>query len=512
MAIASGKQTAFAPRGAAAQALLRTTRWSSSHEQAQFPAFDPATDRCIAIVQGSGEAEVAAALQAARTAFDRDWRWRPVSERSRMLNEAARVIRQNSEELAQLVAMQTGILLSDARNVDVEECIQSFNYFGGAAVTLPHGLVDGGNYRDEIHAEPYGVVAVLTPTAGPLLYAGAKLAPALVAGNTVVLKPSCGSALAIIRLIELIAPIFPSGVLQLVLGPGEEIGQALVRNPLVNKVSITGTTEAGQAVLRTAADKVVPTILQLSSRNAIIVFDDADLNQALRATLEGAFSNHGEARTATPRILVQKHVHDRFLRQLAHAVPRLRVGDGANQATHIGPMSSRERQQTALRHIEAACEQGARIVARAAVPTTAPLRQGYFVAPTLLANVQPHMTIVREPVAAPVACVMSFSTADEAIAMANNSDFGLLAAVFTQNAAVADDVSRRLEVGVVHVNNFQRLGCSTILLTGIKATGFGHEERSLATLGEFTRQRVVRVITQPSGRRYWEAVDELLGG
>jgi acyl-CoA reductase-like NAD-dependent aldehyde dehydrogenase len=492
--------------------LLRTSRWSSVNEQAQFPVFDPATDRCIAIVQGGDDAQVAAALRAARAAFDRNWRWRPVSERSRMLNEAARVIRQHSDELAQLVAVQTGMLLSDARNVDVEECIQAFRYFGSAAITLPSALVDGGNYQDRIHAEPYGVVAVLTPTCWPLQYVGAKLAPALLAGNTVVLKPSCGSALAVIRLVELIAPIFPSDVLQLLLGRGEAVGQALVRHPLVSKVSVTGTTEVGQAVLQAAVDKVMPTILQLSSCNAIIVFDDADLNLALRATLEGAFSNHGEARSATPRILVQRRIHDRFLQQLARTVPRLKAGDGADPTTHTGPMSSRERQQQALRSIEAACEQGACIVAQAAMPNAASLSNGYFVPPTLLAKVQPHMMIVREPVNAPVACVMAFNTTDDAIAMTNDSRFGLLAAVFTQNAAVATDVSRRLDVGAVYVNNFQRLGSSAMPATGVKATGFGHEERCMATLAEFTRQHVVRVITQPTSTHYWAAVDELLGG
>jgi acyl-CoA reductase-like NAD-dependent aldehyde dehydrogenase len=260
-----------------------------------------------------------------------------------------------------------------------------------------------------------------------------------------------------------------------------------------------------------AADKVMPAIVQLSSRNAAIVFDDADLNLALRATLEGAFANHGETRTAIPRILVQRRIHDRFLQQLARAVPRLKVGDGADPATHIGPMSSRERQQLVLHHIEAACAQGARVVAKAAVPTTPPLCNGYFVPPTLLANVRPQMTIARDAIGGPVACVMSFDTMEEAIAMANDSQYGLLAAVFTENAVTAREVSRRLDVGAVYVNNFQRIGCNAMPFTGIKATGFGREERSLATLGEFTRQRVVRVITQP-GSHYWAAVDVLLGG
>lgn len=512
MAIAPGNPVAFAPRGASVKSLLRAARWSSADEQAQFPVFDPATDRCIAVMQGSGEAEVAAAIEAARIAFDRDWRWRSVGQRSRMLNEAARVIRQHAEELAQLVAVQTGMLLSEARSNDVEECIQSFRYFGSAAVTLPNALMDGGNYHDELHAEPYGVVAVLTPAMSPLLYAGAKLAPALVAGNTVVIKPGCGSALAVVRLVELIAPIFPSDVLQLLLGRGDEVGRALVRHPLVSKVSVTGATDVGQSILRVAADKVMPTIAQLSTSNALVVFDDADLNLVLRAVLEGAFANHGESRAATPRILVQRHIHDRFLRLLSRAVPRLKVGDGAHPATHIGPLSSRERQQQALSRIESACVQGARIVAQASVPELPPLRQGYFVPPTVLANVQPDMAIVREPVAAPVACVMAFNTTEDAIAMANNSKFGLLAAVFTQNAALANEVSRRLEVGAVFVNNLQRSGCNATPVTGTRASGFGHEERSLSTLSEYTRQRVLRVITQPGSGHYWAAVDELLGG
>ncbi|MGE0114183.1 MAG: aldehyde dehydrogenase [Steroidobacteraceae bacterium] len=491
---------------------VRLSRWSSSREEDQFPVFNPATDRMIVMVQGSGLAEVDGAVLAAKTAFERDWRWRPVNERSHMLHEAARVIRQHAEELAQLTTIQTGMLIGLSRSIDVEECINAFRYFGSAAVTMPNGFVDGGTYHDRIMAEPYGVVAALTPTAWPLLYASAKLAPALVAGNTVVLKPSCASSLPVTRLIELIAPIFPSGVLQLVLGQGTSVGQALVEHPLISKVSFTGDTAVGRAVLHTAADKVMPAIMQLGSRNAIMVFDDADLNLALRAILEGAYSNQGEARTALPRVLLQRRIHERLLSQLTSAVPRLQVGDSMNPATHVGPLSCRERQQLALQQIAAACAAGARIAAQASVPMGEPLCNGYFVPPTVLADVRSDMSIVHEEVFGPVACIMSFNSVDEGIAMANDSRYGLLAVAFTQSTTTATHLSRRLEVGTIYLNNYQCIGYTAMPFNGTKATGYGREEGSLEALREYTRQRVVRVPTQSENNRYWPVVDEILAG
>lgn len=492
--------------------LVRASRWSSDREQDQFPVFDPATDRTIALVQGSGEAEVDAAVSAAKTAFERDWRWRTVSERSHLIHEAARVIREHTDELAQLTAAQTGMLLSDARNVDVDLCASAFRYFGSASVAMPNGFTDGGSYHDHILAEPFGVVGVLTPTTWPLMYIGAKLAPALVAGNTVVLKPSCGGALAAARLIELIAPIFPSGVVQLLLGEGETVGRALVEHPLISKVSFTGDTAVGRTILHRAADKVMPAVMQLGSRNAIVVFDDADLVQALRAVLEGAFLNHGEARTALPRVLLQRNIHDRIVTQLVRAVARLKVGDGMLAGTHIGPMSSRARQQLAMQHIAAACAAGARIAVQAPVPKHSPLCDGYFVPPTVLVDVRPDMSIVREPIYGPLACITAFNSADDAIAITNDSDYGMLAVAYTQNNAVAAQLSQRLEVGAVYLNNFQRIGGTGLAFNGTKATGFGREERNLETLREYTRQRVVRVPTQIPSTHYWSVVDEILAG
>lgn len=502
----------FATAAARLEEPVRASRWSSNLAQDQFPVFDPATDRTIAMIQGSGVVETDAAVSAAKTAFERDWRWRSVAERCRLLHEAARVIREHADELAQLTAAQTGMLFSESRNIDVDQCASAFRYFGSASVAMPNGFADGGSYHDHLLAEPYGVVGVITPTPWPLKYIGAKLAPALVAGNTVVLKPSCGSSLVVAHLIELIAPIFPSGVLQLLLGKGETVGRTLVEHPLVSKVSFTGDTVVGETILHMAADKIMPTIMQLGSRNTIIVFDDADLVQALRAILEGAYSNHGETRTGLPRVLLQRNIHDRIVAQLVRAVPRLKVGDGMLAGTHAGPMSSRERQQLALQQITAACAAGARIAAQAPVPKTAPLRDGYFVPPTVLVDVRPEMSIVRETIYGPIACVMPFNSADEAVAIANDTRYGLMAAIFTKNNAQATQLSRRLEVGAVYLNNFQRFGNTAMPVNGIKATGYGCEERSLETLREYTRQRVVRMPTQTENTHYWSVVDEILAG
>ncbi|MGC3982282.1 MAG: aldehyde dehydrogenase family protein [Steroidobacteraceae bacterium] len=495
------------------EATVRLSRWSSHTDEDRFPIFNPATGRVIALVQGCGLAEVDTAVRASRMAFERDWRHRLVSERSHLLSEAARVIRQHGEELAQLIAAQNGTLIGEALNIDVDQCAKAFRYFGSAAVVLPNGFTDGGSYHDHVLAEPYGVIGVLTPTASPLLYVGAKLAPALVAGNTVVLKPSCGSTLAVTRLIELIAPIFPSGVLQLVLGPGATVGRALVDHPLVSKISFTGNTEVGKDILRRAADKVMPAIVQLGSQNAVIVCDDANPMLALRAIIEGVYANHGETRTALRRVFLQRRIHDRILAQLALAVSRFKVGDGLRADTQLGPMSSLDRQQSALQQIAAARAAGARLVAQADLSKDEALQEGYFVPPTVLADVRQNMSIMQEAFSGPIACVAAFNSVDEAIAMANDSQYGLLAVVFTGNNEAAARFGSRLEVSMVYLNNFQRIGHATVAPSGgSKASGCGREDCSLDTLREYTQQRIVRTPTQIASEHYWSVVDDVLSG
>lgn len=490
---------------------LIATRWSSKREEDAFVVMNPAIDQVIATVYASGNIEVDAAVKASRAAFEKSWRGRPFNERSQMLLAAAKVLREHADALAQLETRENGKVHALARCGDIEECINTFEFFGGiSADSVPNSFVDGGHYYDQIVAEPYGVVAAIIPSNWPALHLASKLAPALLAGNTVVLKPSTTAPLTALRIIDLIAPIFPSGVVQVVLGSGQSVGHQLVTHPLVRKITFTGSTPAGIEVLKHAAKNVTPAIAVLSGKNAAIVFDDADENAAVRAVLEGAFLNQGETRSATSLILLQRRIHERVLPQLIKATLRLRVGDGFDPCTHLGPVVSRQRQQQVLRYIDDAIAQGARLVAQAQPPMVEPLSNGYFVPPTLLSDVTREMAVVRNEIMGPVAAVMSFNTVEDAVSIVNESEFGMLAVVFTQNHALATQLSRRLEVGTVYLNNFQRLGLS-MPFKGIKATGYGREERTVQSLREYTSQRLVRTATGTGQPRYWPVIDELLG-
>jgi acyl-CoA reductase-like NAD-dependent aldehyde dehydrogenase len=487
------------------------TRWSSHRDEDSFVVMNPATAQAIATVHGSGRAEVVAAVKASSAAFEKNWHGRAFAERSQMLLAAAKTIREHADELAHLETSENGKVYTLARHVDLEGCISTFEFFGSiSANSVPNSFVDGAHYYDQLLAEPYGVIAAIIPSNWPAQHLAAKLAPALLAGNTVVLKPCSAAPLTALRIIDLIAPIFPNGVVQIVLGEGGNVGQALVSHPEVRKITFTGSTPTGIAVLKSAAEHVTPTISMLSGKNAAIVFDDADENAAVRALLEGAFLNQGEARSATSLILVQRRVHDRVVAQLAKAIARLRVGNGFDPHTHIGPVISRARQQHILKCIDSAVAQGARIAAQARVPTSKPFSEGYFVPPTLLTNVTADMAVAREEIMGPVAAVMSFSTVEEAVAIVNSSEFGMLAVVFTQNHNLATRLSRRLDVGTVYLNNFQRLGLG-MSFNGIKATGYGREERTLEVLREYTTRRLVRTATGTGNLSYWPVIDEILG-
>ena len=475
--------------------------------------MNPAIDQTVAMVQGSSPIEVNAAVNAAHAAYEKDWRWRPFMERAQMLLSAAKVIREHAEELARLETSENGKVYSFARHTDIEQCISSFEFFGGIpATSIANSFIDGGSYYDQRVAEPYGVVAAIIQANWPAINLASKLAPALVMGNTVVLKPSSAAPLTALRIIELIAPIFPSDVLQVVLGAGAVVGKALVAHPQVRKVAITGSTPAGIEVMKTAANRLTPTSTTLSGKNAAIIFDDADETAAVRTLLEGAFANQGESRTALSLFLLQRRIHDRILPQLANATLRLRVGDGMEPQTHIGPVGSRHRQQHALAAIESAMNAGARLVAQARVPTSKPLCDGYFVPPTLLSDVTLDMAVTRDQLLAPIAAVMSFRTAEDAVAIVNDSDFGMLSVVFTQNHNLATRLSRRLDVGTVFLNNYERSGNGVLFNGGgaIKASGTGGEGRSLESLREFSRQRLVRTATGAGELQSWSAINDIL--
>ena len=330
-----------------------------------------------------------------------DWKQRPARERGRYLRKVADVIRAHADEIAALESLEMGKPITQARHFDVEAAISIFDYFGSMVEVLPSQARDYGPVFDMTTLEPFGVIGGIVPFNWPPIHTAGKTAPALAVGNAIVLKPPEQTPSVVLRMVELIASVLPDDVVHVVPGAGA-VGAALAGHPLVGKVSFTGSPATGSAVLRTAADNLTPTLMELGGKNPLLVFDDADVHEALLAAVDGGFFNQGEACTAASRILVQDSIFDEFARRLAHAVGRLRVGDGADPATDVGPLVTAAQQKRVLDYLDIGVAEGARIAAQAPLPDDPRLANGFYVPPTLLTDVTPDMRVATEEIFGPV--------------------------------------------------------------------------------------------------------------
>jgi acyl-CoA reductase-like NAD-dependent aldehyde dehydrogenase len=459
-----------------------------------FAVHEPATGDEIARVVNADAAVVDRAVRDARRAYEQTWRHMPPRERGHLLGQVAARIRANADELAELEAREVGKPRRDAQRFDVSFSHACFDYFAGLADTLHGEILNQGPIEARVVYEPYGVVAAILPFNWPPIHFSKKSAPALAAGNTVVIKPGEQAPLTALRLVEIANEVLPPGVVNAV--PGISAGPALAAHPLVERISFTGATSTGRRVLQTAAENVTFATMELGGKNALLVLEDADLEVAVNVAVEGMFYNQGEACTSTSRILVHDSIHDEFLRRFARATERLVVGDGLDARTDVGPMVDARQRDKVLEYLQIALREGARLVTQGVLPTEERLRNGFWVAPTVLADVTPQMTVAQEEVFGPIASVMRFTEEDEAIEIANGTKYGLTAAICTTDVARAWAMAQRLEAGMIFVNNYMRRAFLGSPFGGVKGSGFGREN-AIETLREFTRSKNVRF---PSGR------------
>jgi acyl-CoA reductase-like NAD-dependent aldehyde dehydrogenase len=485
---------------------FRSYRWSSADEADRFSVENPAT--VIAVVQGGGAAEVDAAVDAAHRAFVSDWRWRTADERARLLLACADVLEKHADELAEIESEENGKPVRDARDNDINFLVGVFRYFGSIVDKIPGDFHDtrNGNYSATL-LEPFGVVGAIIPFNWPPIHTGGKIAPALAVGNTVVIKPSEATPFTVIGIVELCNQVLPPDVLHVVPGYGASAGQALASNPLMKMISFTGSTGAGSAVAKTAAGHVAPAVMELGGKNALVVFDDADLDRAVMDALEGGYYNKGEACTATSRILVQRRVAETFTGRLAEAVKALKVGAGNDRATHVGPVVTKVQQSKVLDYIEIGKQEGARVVAQATLPSDPSLANGYFVPPTLLADVTPDMRVAQEEIFGPVVTINVFDTEDEAVEIVNAAEYGLTAAIYTRDSDRYLRVARRVDVGMVLVNNYFR-GLLGLPFGGTKHSGYGREH-TIETLSHFGYRKLIRIPSGIGTWPEWRAVTEI---
>lgn len=470
-----------------------STRWSSNRVEDQFIVDNPATGKPIAIVQGGGAQEVDAAVRAGDKAFNEHWRWVSPHERGKILRQCAVVIKDHIEEIAQLETYEEGKPIHISRS-DMRKCVEAFEYFGGLIGNLPTGLLDLGPVYAPILLEPYGVIGGVLPFNWPPLHTAAKSAPALAVGNTIVLKPGDQAPLAVMRIVEVLQEVLPPDVIQCVVGPGLETGKALVAHPLVRKISFTGSSNSGRAILKQAADNITPCMMELGGKNPLIIMEDADIDELIPVAYEGVFYNNGQACTAISRIIIHRSLHDKFVEKFAPIVRKVKVGDGADEASRIGALVSKDQQHRVLEYIELGQKEGAIIAAQGKLPEDSRLKDGYFVPPTLFTGVRSDMRIAQEEIFGPVACVIPFDTEEEGIAIANDSEYGLVGVVYSKDQERAMRIARKMDVGTAYVNNFYRWGLDCVPFGGNKASGFGRE-RSVETLHEFGRSKSMKILS-----------------
>ena len=451
---------------------------------------NPATGDKIAEVARGDAADVAAAVAAARAAFA-GWRDRRPIERGRILLDVARKIREKSRELAELERLETGKPPVQVP-FEIEVAAQYFELYGGLVNAIHGETIDlGPGYHSYTRREPFGVVGVILPWNAPLNQAGRAVAPALAAGNTVVAKPSEFTSASLLELARLAVEDcgLPAGVLNVVTGTGEEAGAALVAHRDVRKVAFTGSVRAGREVGRIAAERIIPLTLELGGKSPNIVFADADLRHAVPGSLRAFVMNAGQVCLAGTRVVVERTIHDRLAAAMAEALPAIRVGAGEDAM--IGPMTTRAQYEKVQQYYEIARSEGAVAVAGGALPENAELRKGWFVSPTIYTGVRNDMRIAREEIFGPVACVIPFDDEEEAIRIANDTEYGLAAGIWTRDLARAHRVAGRLEAGQVYVNEWMAGGVETPL-GGYKQSGYGRE-KGLEALHHYTQLKCVTI-------------------
>lgn len=472
--------------------LLINGEWRDAAGGATMPLLNPATESVIAEVAAAGSTDVDLAVEAARAAYQGPWSELSSRDRGRLLWRLGDKLLDRADELARLETLHNGKPIFESRQIEIPACVECLQYFAGWADKI-HGETVPVKGRAFVYTlrEPLGVCAAIVPWNFPLLSAVWKVAPALATGNTVILKPASQTPLTALALGALALEVgIPAGVLNVVTGSGPVVGQAIVSHPGIDKVAFTGDTTTGRQVMRTAADTVKKLTLELGGKSPNIVFADADLEAAVRGATIGIFYGKGEVCAAGSRLLVDSAIKDQFIEKVAARTKKMTVGDPLDPKTRFGALASKAQLEKVLHYVESARREGAVLVAggsRADIGTG----KGFFMQPTMFAGVTPAMTIAREEIFGPVLATIEFGDVDEAIARANDTMYGLAAAVWTRDVKKAHYVASKLQAGTVWVNTYNVYDTAAPF-GGYKQSGFGRE-MSIHALEHYTQTKTVWV-------------------
>jgi phenylacetaldehyde dehydrogenase len=453
--------------------------------------LDPSTGARLTNVPAAGPEDVNDAVAAARAAFENVWLYTQPAERARLLWKLADLLERDGEEFAQYEAIDGGKPLRIVRAVDVPVAIDHLRYMGGWATklygsTIPFSVP--GEHLCYTTREPVGVVGAIIPWNFPLLTAIWKLAPALAAGCTMVLKLAENTPVSALRLAELVMEAgFPPGVLNIITGLGTVAGAALAEHPDLDKITFTGSTAVGRSIIRAAAGNFKRVSLELGGKSPVIIFPDADMDMAIAGAANAIFWNNGQCCTAGSRLYVHRKVHDQVVAGIAAIAGSLRVGNSLDPDTEMGPLISAGQRDRVCGYVYDGIRAGAKLIAGGAPGPGA----GYFMQPTVLADARPDMRVVREEIFGPVLCIQPFDDADleQIVAVANDTEYGLVASIWTRDGALAHRLARRIRSGIVWLNCYFVFD-SGMPFGGFKRSGWGREMGE-AGLHAFTEVKAV---------------------
>lgn len=479
--------------------LLINNEWRPASDNGVYKAYNPSNGEVLAQCAEATKEDVDAAVVAATEAF-KTWKKTTVQERASYLLKIADALEAKLEHFAQVETYDNGKPIRETRNIDVPYAIDHFRYFAGV-IRAEEGSATqlDNNTLSLILNEPIGVVGQIVPWNFPFLMAAWKLAPALAAGCTVVIKPSSHTSLSLLELGDILKDILPAGVVNIVTGKGSKSGQYILDHPGFNKLAFTGSTDVGLSVYKAAAEKLIPATLELGGKSANIFFEDAKWDMAMDGALLGILFNQGQVCCAGSRIFVQDTIYDKFITSLAEHFNNVKVGLPWEEDTQLGAQIYEGQTKKVLEYVDIAKHEGARILAGGERLTDGKLEKGCFVRPTLIVDVKNNMRVAQEEIFGPVAVVIPFHTEEEVIAMANDSEYGLGGGVWTRDINRALRVAEGVETGRMWVNCYNQIPAGAPF-GGVKQSGIGRETHKVI-LDHYSQKKniIINLSEKPSG-------------
>ena len=470
-------------------------KWVESTSSRTATNVNPAnTDDVLGTIRQATREEAKAAVDSAAETFP-SWRATPAPTRGRIVARAARLMEEHKEELAQLLTREEGKTIAESRG-ELQRSINVADFCAGESRRM-----NGETIQSELPAnfaytlkQPLGVVACVTPWNFPVAIPVWKIAPALVAGNTVVFKPASLTPATAVRIVEIFENAgLPAGVLNLVLGSGSDAGDEIIAHPAVKAVSFTGSNQVGIRLYEQVSRRGAKVQCEMGGKNPVVILEDADMELAVESTAQGAFGSSGQRCTATSRAVVVNDIADEFVDRIAKRAASMRIGDGSDPGTEMGPSVDESQFKTVLSYVDIGREDGATLICGGDRATGPGLDKGYFVHPAVFDNVTPDMRIAREEVFGPVLSVLRVKDFDEAMRVANDCEYGLSSSIFSNDATRIFRFVDEIETGMTHINSPTTGGEAHIPFGGIKGTGIGDREQGSTALDFYTELKVVYV-------------------